>query len=148
MLTQSSSTHRISGAARRAFTLIELLLVLIILAILAAVVVPKFADRGKQARETRAKQDIATIEGQVEAFNLDCGRYPTNDEGLSALVNQPGNVQGWKGPYIKNVPNDPWGQPYIYRYPGVQNKNGFDLFTMGPDGREGGGDDIDNWTAK
>jgi len=148
MLTQAILSRRIARTSRRAFTLIELLLVLIILAILAAVVVPKFADRGKQARETRAKQDIATIEGQVEAFNLDCGRYPTNDEGLSALVNPPSNVQGWKGPYVKNVPNDPWGQPYVYRYPGVQNKNGFDLFSMGPDMREGGGDDIDNWSTK
>ena len=142
--THSRITHR---TTRRAFTLIELMLVLIILAILAAVVVPKFSNRREQANDARARTDIANLETALDAFNIDTGRYPTSDEGLNALVNQPSNVTGWKG-YIKTVNNDPWGHPYVYRYPGVQNKNGYDLFSMGPDGREGGGDDIDNWSPR
>jgi len=134
------------AGGRRAFTLIELLLVLVILAILAAVVVPKLTGRSEDAKKAAAKADIATIDGQLETFEIDAGRYPTNDEGLGALVNAPGNVKSWKGPYVKRLPNDPWGNPYQYRYPGQYNKNGFDLFSMGPDQHEGGGDDIDNWS--
>lgn len=135
---------------RRGFTLIELLLVLVILAILAAVVVPKFTNRSKQAKEAAARTDISNMGTALDAFEVDTGRYPTTDEGLNALNTQPSNVQGeWKGPYIqKGVPNDPWGHPYVFRCPGSHNTNGYDLFSMGPDGKEGGGDDIDNWSTK
>jgi len=130
---------------RHAFTLIELLLVLVILSVLAAVVVPKFASRGEQARNTAARTDISMLETQLDTFEMDTGRYPTSEEGLRALVEAPAGVQNWRGPYIKRgVPNDPWGNPYEYRYPGVHNTNGYDLFSRGPDGREGG-DDITNW---
>jgi general secretion pathway protein G len=132
---------------RAGFTLIELLLVLVILAVLAAVVVPKFTGQSERARETRAQTDISTLEGQLERFEIDAGRYPTNDEGLDALINRPGNVKEWNGPYIKQVPKDPWNNPYVYRYPGTHHTTGFDLFSMGKDGREGN-DDIDNWTQK
>ena len=131
---------------RSAFTLIELLCVLVILAVLAAVVVPKFTSRTEQAKSTVAKADIATIEGAIDRFQVDTGRFPTNDEGLRALVEQPGNVQNWQGPYIKKgMPLDPWQQPYVYRFPGTHNVNEYDLFSMGADGREGA-DDVTNWT--
>jgi general secretion pathway protein G len=133
---------------RQAFTLIELLLVMVILVVLAAVVVPKFTNRTEQARTTRAKQDITTLDGAMEQFQVDCGRYPTNDEGLKALVEQPAGVQNWHGPYIKRgVPADPWNNAYVYQYPGTHNPTGFDLYSMGPDGRAGN-DDIDNWSQQ
>ena len=131
---------------RNAFTLIELLLVLVILAVLAAVVVPKFAGRSEQARITAAKTDISMIEGQLDIFEQDCGRYPSTEEGVRALVEAPPNLPKWHGPYIKRgVPNDPWGNSYVYRYPGQHNANSYDLYSTGPDGREGN-DDIDNWS--
>ena len=131
-----------------AFTLIELLLVMVILVVLAAVIVPRFGNRTEQARVTAATTDISTLDNALEQFQVDTGRYPTNDEGLGALISQPSNVQNWHGPYIKGqVPNDPWKNPYVYHYPGQHNPSSFDLFSMGPDGREGN-DDIDNWSRK
>ena len=131
---------------RTGFTLIELLLVMVILVVLAAVVVPKFTNRTEQARQTAAKTDVSTLDGAIDQFEVDTGRYPTNEEGLRALVEQPANVQNWHGPYIKKgVPEDPWHNAYVYRYPGTHNTTGFDLLSMGPDGREGT-DDIDNWS--
>jgi general secretion pathway protein G len=133
---------------RNAFTLIELLLVLVILAILAAVVVPKFTNRSEQARESAAKTDIANVETALDTFEIDTGRYPSTEEGLAALMQAPGNVNGWKGPYLKRpVQADPWGNPYQYRYPGQHNANGYDLFSTGASGREGNNDNIANWTA-
>ena len=134
---------------RAGFTLIELLLVLVILAILAAVVVPKFTNRSEQARIAAARTDIANLETAIDAFEVDASRFPTTEEGLGALIQAPANVKGWHGPYIKRgVPNDPWGNPYAYRFPGQFNANGYDLFSFGPDGNEGGGDDIDNWSQQ
>jgi len=131
----------------RAFTLIELLLVLVILGVLAGIVVPKFTNRTQDAKIAAAKTDIASMDNLLETFESDNERYPTNEEGLRALVEQPSGLQNWHGPYIKRgVPNDPWGNPYVYKYPGVHNAKGFDLYSLGPDGREGG-DDIDNWTT-
>ncbi len=130
------------------FTLVELLLVLVILAVLAAVVVPKFTNRTEQARVTAAQADVSALEGALDLFEIDVGRYPTSDEGLAALTNQPGSVKNWKGPYLKrDVPNDPWGNKYVYVCPGVHSKAGYDLYSYGPDGQEGN-DDIDNWTTK
>jgi len=135
--------------AVRAFTLIELLLVMVILATLAALVVPKFTKRSEQAKVTGARTDIATIELAIDAFEVDCGRFPTNDEGLRALLEQPSSGTGWQGPYLKRgMPKDPWLAPYIYRCPGQHNTSGYDLYSFGPDGQEGGGDDIDNWTQR
>ena len=128
------------------FTLIELLLVLVILTVLAAVVAPKFTNRSQQARVTAARTDIANLEVSLDAYEIDVGRYPTTDEGLRALVEMPPSARNWNGPYVKRgIPNDPWGSPYIYRCPGQHNVSGYDLHSLGPDGREGN-DDIDNWT--
>jgi len=138
----------ISRRAARAFTLVELLLVLVILAVLAAVVVPKFTKRSEQARITAAITDIANLGSQLDQFEVDTGRYPTSDEGLKALVEQPSNVKNWKGPYIKKMVNDPWGNPYIYKAPGTHNSSSYDLYSYGPDGQEGGGDDLDNWSTQ
>lgn len=132
----------------RGFTLVELLLVLVILAVLAMVVVPKFTGRSEQARETAAQTDIANLETALDAFEVDCGRFPNSDEGLRALVERPANVQNWRGPYIKRgIPVDPWGNAYVYRYPGSRNPSGYDLSSLGTDGREGN-DDIANWAQR
>lgn len=135
---------RTSIRRQNAFTLIELLLVMVILVVLAAVVVPKFTSRSEQARQTAAKTQINSFETSLDAFEVDCGRYPSTEEGLRALVEPPSGVQNWHS-YMKTVPTDPWGQPYQYRYPGTHNVTSYDLFTTGPDKVEGN-DDIDNWT--
>ena len=132
------------------FTLIELLLVMAILAVLAVLVVPRFTGQSKKAKITGAQADIANISLALKNLEVNCGRFPSSGEGLAALIEQPNGLKDWQGPYLdkKTVPKDPWGNPYQYREPGTQNPNGFDLWSFGPDGQEGGGDDIDNWTEK
>lgn len=103
---------------RRAFTLVELLLVLTILAILAGIVLPKMTGRTQQARVTRAQTEIATFGTALGAFEVDNGFYPKGRNGLEALVQKPSNAQNWHGPYLENttvVPVDPWGNAYLYR---------------------------------
>jgi general secretion pathway protein G len=131
----------------QAFTLVEMLLVLVILATLAAIVIPKMAGRSKEAQVTAAKSQISSLELALDSFEVDNGYYPNSGD-LDALLNAPANAQNWKGPYLKKgVPLDPWGNPYTYEYPGKHNANGYDLLSMGPDGREGTDDDINNWDA-
>jgi general secretion pathway protein G len=119
------------------FTLIELLLVMVIIAILAAVIVPKFTGKSEQARVTAAQSDISNLKLAVNSFEIDNGRFPTSEEGLNALVEKPsGELPGWKHPYIEKLPTDPWGHPYVYRCPGNNNKD-FDLYSAGgPDGKQ------------
>ena len=148
-------THAKKNPANRtrrgAFTLVELLLVLTILAILAGIVLPKMTGRTQQARITRAQTEIATFTTALGAFEVDNGFYPKGRNGLQALVQRPSNAQNWHGPYLENVttvPLDPWGNAYIYECPGKHNPAGFDLMSMGPDGRIGGDDDICNWQTQ
>ena len=136
------------GGRRSAFTLIELLLVLVILGVLAAIVVPKVTGRGEDARKAAAKTTVRNIDGALDLFENDNGKYPTNEEGLKSLLEAPGDAKNWKGPYLKNSSlKDPWDQDFVYRYPGQYNKNGPDVLSTGPDKKEGGGDDIDNWSS-
>ena len=137
----STDKHRHNGG----FTLVEMLLVLVILGTLAAIVYPKVAGRGEQARQTAAKAQIASFSGALGTFEVDNGYYPRGKDGLQALVQKPSDAQSWRGPYLDNIPNDPWGRPYLYEYPGKHNVNSFDLYSMGLDGREGTEDDITNW---
>jgi general secretion pathway protein G len=133
---------------RHGFTLVEMLLVLVILATLAAIVIPKLAGRGQQAKETAAKTQISAFEQALDSYEIDTGSYPAGGNGLNALVDPPANVQNWRGPYLKNIPEDPWGQPYIYSFPGKNNPGSYDLVSGGPDMRVGGDDDINNWSQK
>jgi general secretion pathway protein G len=143
--------NHVCTARRRvgAFTLIELLLVMAILTMLAVLVVPRFIGRLEKEKIKAAGVDIAQIEGMLDTFEVDCGRLPTTEEGLRALLDQPPSATGWQGPYLKRgMPKDPWDNPYVYRYPGQHNVRGYDLYSLGPDGQEGGGDDIDNWSQR
>jgi general secretion pathway protein G len=109
--------------------------------------VPKFSGRTEQARVTAAHSQIATFGTALDAFEVDNGFYPKGRNGLQDLVQQPRDAQNWKGPYLKGeIPLDPWRNPYLYESPGKHNPSGYDLLSFGPDGREGGDDDISNWT--
>ncbi len=131
----------------RGFTLIELMLVIIIIGVLVAMVAPRLTGKSQQARVAAAQADInAHLSAAIDLFELDNGRYPTIEEGLAALRKAPTGARHWKGPYLKRpVPLDPWGNPYVYRSPGQHNREDYDLFAYGPDGVEGGEDDITNW---
>jgi general secretion pathway protein G len=133
-----------------AFTLVELLLVLVILGTLAAIVLPKFSGTTERARRTQAQTQIATFGTALDKFEVDVGHYPNGRNGLLDLIQQPRDAVGWHGPYMMNetaIPKDPWGNDYIYECPGKHNPNGYDLSSMGVDGRVGGDDDISNWQA-
>jgi general secretion pathway protein G len=120
-----------------------MLLVLVILATLAAIVVPRFAGRSEQAKLTACQTQIASFEAAIDAFEVDNGRFP---RGLDELLDPPSDAPDWKGPYLrKTVPADPWGAPYVYEVPGRRNPHGYDLYSVGPDGRAGGEDDLGNW---
>jgi len=131
----------------RGFTLIELMLVIIIIGVLVAMVAPRLTGRSQQARIAAAQADInAHLSTAVDLFELDNGRYPTTEQGLEALRTVPSGAPHWKGPYLKRpVPLDPWGNPYVYKSPGQHNREDYDLFSYGPDGVEGGKDEITNW---
>ena len=139
--------------AQRAFTLIEVMVVVIIMAILAAMVVPRIINRPDQAKLVVAKQDVMVIENALSLYKLDNGFYPSSEQGLKALVEKPTTEpvpQNWTGPYLKNgVPNDPWGRPYRYLNPGQHGD--IDVFTYGANNQPGGeGNDaeVGNWNAK
>jgi len=135
------------GLLQRGFTLIEIMVVVVIIGLLAAIVAPNLIGNIDKAAVTRAKGDIRSIETALNLYRLDNFRYPTTDQGLQALVTNPGEVtaRNWK-PYLNSVPSDPWSNTYQYLYPGQQRE--FDVFSYGADGQEGGEDinaDIGNW---
>lgn len=126
---------------QNAFTLVELLLVIVIIAGLAAMIMPRLAGRSEQAKIAIAKTDvISNVPSALDLYELDNGKYPSN---LQALLANPGGLNSWKGPYIRRKPIDPWGNTYQYRYPSTHGKD-YDLYSLGPDGVEGN-DDVTNW---
>ena len=133
------------------FTLIEIMIVVVILGILAAIVVPKILDRPDQARVTAAKTDIATIMQQLKLYRLDNATYPSTDQGLTALTVKPTTnplPPNWRtGGYLERLPNDPWGRPYQYLNPGLKGE--IDVYSLGADGQPGGegsAADIGSWS--
>ena len=137
--------------ARRAqtgFTLIEIMVVVIIIGLLAAVIVPQVINKVDDARMTKAKADIQSLETALTMFRLDNSKYPTTDQGLQALVTQPTDpsIRHWRV-YLQRVSKDPWGAEYQYVFPGTHGKE-YDLYTLGADGQPGGDGvnaDIGNW---
>lgn len=126
------------------FTLLELLIVMIIIGLLAALIGPKMIGRVGESRQTVAKQQIEGFSSALEMYKLDTTKYPTQEQGLEALVAEPQGTVNWKGPYLKKkfVPKDPWGNNYVYVYPGEHGD--YDILSYGADGNTGGdGEDKD-----
>ena len=139
-----------AGSRQAGFTLIEIMVVVVILGILAAIVAPNVISRIDDAAITRAKQDIRGIESALKLYYMDNSRYPSTNLGLEALVEQPNDqsVRNWRGPYLDKLPRDPWNNPYRYLYPGQHGE--FDVFTHGADGQPGGegiNAEIGNWSV-
>jgi general secretion pathway protein G len=133
---------------REGFTLIEILVVIVIITLLAGLVAPNVFRHVATAKSATARSQMEMLSAALDAYRLDNGRYPTTDQGLGALWTEPASEphpRNWHGPYTrKRVPLDPWDDAYVYRFPGHENPNGFDLLSYGADGREGGeGDDAD-----
>lgn len=141
-----------AAAHRSGFTLIEVLVVVVIIAILASLVAPNVFRHVDTARAVTAQAQLSTLSAALDAYRLDNGRYPTTEQGLAALWTAPTSAPrplNWRGPYLRQpVPLDPWGAPYVYRSPGDHNAATFDLSSLGADGTVGGsgeGADVTNW---
>lgn len=146
----SATRPPVPPPASRGFTLIEVMVVIVILGILAALVVPKIMGRPDEARAVAAQQDIASLMQALKLYRLDNRRYPSSEQGLAALVEKPQLApvpEGWKaGGYVERLPRDPWGQPYQFLNPGLRGE--IDVFSFGADGvagGEGADADIGNW---
>ncbi|NOX08840.1 MAG: type II secretion system major pseudopilin GspG [Gammaproteobacteria bacterium] len=127
------------------FTLIEIMVVVVILGILAAIVVPRVMDRPDQARITKAKQDVRALESALNLYRLDNYRYPSTDEGLESLLSGAGDSNRKGGPYMDRLPMDPWGNEYLYLSPG--SNGAIDIYSLGIDG-VASDDDIGNWNLQ
>lgn len=145
-----SRFQRLSSATRRGFTLLEILIVLAILGLLVGVLMKSLNSGFLAAKDGTAQLFVSTtVKVPLQLYSLHMGSYPTTEEGLKSLVTAPASRgERWKGPYFDDgqVPLDPWGEPYQYRYPGVHNKQFYDVWSKGPDRQDGTADDIGNWT--
>lgn len=136
------------SASNNGFSLIELLVVLVILGLLASVVAPNVMNKLGGAKSKTARLQIEDLGAALDIYSLETGRYPSTEEGLDALIKNPGNIQNWNGPYLKKntIPDDPWGNPYHYKHPG--DHGAYDLYSLGADNSEGGDKDnadIQSW---
>ena len=144
-LRGNADDRRPAAIRRAAFTLVELMLVVLIIGILAAMVVPRMVGRSEEARISVARSDVdVNIATALKLYEIDNGTFPSTDEGLAALVAASASAKNWKGPYLEKVPLDPWGHPYAYRSPGAHRPNDYDLSSLGHDGVESQ-DDVTNW---
>jgi general secretion pathway protein G len=139
-ITRPQNSSRLQG-----FTLVEMLLVLVILATLAAIVYPKVAGRSEQARVTAAQTQIGNFKTALNAFEVDNGYFPKGKNGLVDLVQKPQDAPNWHGPYLDTLPKDPWGGDYLYENPGRHNANSYDISSAGPPGKD---TVIGNWNAQ
>ena len=147
-MNSNNNTLKLPTQAR-GFTLLELLVVMVIIGLLAGFVAPRYFAQVGKSQVKVAKAQIDALDKALDEFRLDMGRYPTTEEGLNALITPPANVRSWDGPYLKKgLPIDPWGHPYVYRFPGQFNAGSPDVISYGLDGNEGGGDDVTNAGAQ
>jgi len=148
MRQSSIINHR--SSITKGFTLIEIMIVVVILGLLATMVMPKVLSKPEQARRTKAKVDIRSIQSALAMFKTDTGRFPTTSEGLQVLVNASG-IRGYdEDGYLERVPTDPWGTRYVYMSPGIHSKD-YDLESYGQDGEDGGTDDdadVESWNIE
>lgn len=146
-MSQQRIVFQHGGRASPGFTLLELLVVMVIIGLLAGYVAPKFFTQVDKSEVKTAQAQIVAFDKAIAAFRLDTGHFPSTDQGLEALTAKPANEPKWDGPYLdKRVPPDPWGNPYIYKYPGEHRD--YDLLSLGKDGRPGGegsNADLTNW---
>ena len=128
---------------KRGFTLIEIMLVVAIIGVLAAMVVPRLTGRTRQTKISVSQADVdVNIPLAMDLYELDVGEFPPS---LDNLLNNKTGSDSWRGPYLKKVPKDAWGNPYYYKYPGEHNKYGYDLYSAGADEQPGTNDDVTNW---
>lgn len=128
----------------KGFTLIEIMVVVVVIALLGAMIGPTLFNKVRQAEETRVAQDIRAIDSALKFYRLDNYRYPSQSEGLDALMTAPESADNWDGPYLEDVPVDPWGTPYRYNNPGSHGKE-VDIYTFGADNQEGGEGSNQDW---
>lgn len=139
--TAASWRHKqlcVERSGERGFTLVEILVVITIIGLIMGLIGPRVLNYLSESKSKAAKIQIESFGSALDLFFLDSGRYPTTSEGLKLLVQRPANMAGWNGPYLKGgvVPNDPWGNPYVYRAPGQQGA--YDIVSFGADGQQGG----------
>lgn len=147
---QSESSVKVSGSAHAGFTLLEMLIVLVVMGLIAAIVTPQVMSMLSGAKSNSAALQIETLSTALNYFQVDVGSYPTTEQGLGALITAPSDIKNWRGPYVRKRQHlsDPWGHPFHYLMPGQHGP--FDLYSLGADGKEGGdGDnaDVGNWDA-
>ncbi|MEA2975425.1 MAG: ral secretion pathway protein [Alphaproteobacteria bacterium] len=148
LLVRRGRRRRGTRDGERGFTLVEILVVITIIGLIMGLVGPRVLNYLAESKVKAAKIQIESFSSALDLFYLDTGRYPSSPEGLAALVQRPGGIAAWNGPYLKGgaVPNDPWGKPYVYRAPGEHGT--FDILSYGADGQEGGtgtASDITSW---
>jgi general secretion pathway protein G len=137
------------NSKRRGFTLVEVLVVISIIVLMAGLTISKMSNIFGGSEKDIAKLFVTqTMKTPLFAYRINMGNYPTTEEGLQALITPPANkADRWRGPYVEgsSIPLDPWKEPYLYRYPGTHNKDGYDLWSKGPGGVDGADDNIGNW---
>jgi general secretion pathway protein G len=137
------------NSKRRGFTLVEVLVVISIIVLLAGLTIGKMTNIFSGSQVEVARLFVGqTMKTPLFAYRINMGNYPSTEEGLQALITAPANkADRWRGPYIEGdkIPVDPWGNPYMYRYPGTKNKDGYDLWSKGPSGNDGADDNVGNW---